>query len=70
MSTFYRLLVAVDHQEVELFDITNAFEHDSAKPGASAIESSETRALFAELAKAENKTTIQILWDFNFFRQH
>ena len=58
MSTFYRPLVALDHQEVDDFDRRVAHEHESAQPGASAVTSSEMRALFAELAKAEGKAVL------------
>ena len=54
LSTFYRLLVAAGDDDIEQDDKLNAFEHDSAQPGASTIESSEHRALQAELAIAEN----------------
>ena len=50
-STIYRLLMELDNEEVAAFERANAFEHDSATAGASAVAAAEDRAMEAELAR-------------------
>ena len=52
-STIYRLTMELDNEAVAAFETENAYEHDSAKAGASAVVAAEDRALTAELARLE-----------------
>ena len=54
-STIYRLLMELDNEGVAAFEAANAFEHDSATAGASAVAAAEDRAMEAELARLEGR---------------
>ena len=62
-ATAYRLLMSLDNEEIAEFESTNAYEHDSAKSGASALTAAEDRALLAETAHLDGNLTIAMLWD-------
>ena len=66
-STIYRLLMELDNEEVAAFEIANAFEHDSATAGASAVAAAEDRAMEAELARLGGLCTISTLLDLKKF---
>ena len=50
LATLYRLLVAVDRDEVDEYDRTTAFEFDSAQPGV-VIQTPRRAVLLPPLAK-------------------
>ena len=52
-STIYRLLMELDKGEVAAFEAAQAYEHDSATAGASAVAAAEDRAMKAELARMD-----------------
>ena len=60
-ATLYRLLMQLDNEQMEAFEAREAFENDSAKAGASAVDAAEDRALEAEIAAAEGKHTMVLL---------
>ena len=62
-STIYRLLMEMDNEEVAAFEAANAYHHDSAAAGASAVAVAEDRAMEAELARLTGFVTISTLWD-------
>ena len=66
-ATLYRLLMQLDNEQMEAFEAREAFENDSAKAGASAVDAAEDRALEAEIAAAEGKHTMVLLWDIKKF---
>ena len=66
-ATLYRLLMQLDNDQMEVFEAREAFENDSAKAGASAVDAAENRALEAEIAQAEGKFTMVLLWDIKKF---
>ncbi len=49
-SSFYRILMAVDHDRILLYSQSNTYFRDSARRGQSALHSAESRAFEAELA--------------------
>ena len=53
----------LDNESMEQFETRVAYENDSAKAGASAVDAAEDRALEAELVHASGKHTIVSLWD-------
>ena len=62
-ATYYRLLTALDNQEIAEFELAHAHANDSAKAGASAIRAAEERALECELVAEEGLQAMAILWD-------
>ena len=66
-STIYRLLMELDNDQVAAFEAANAYKHDSATAGASAVAAAEDRAMEAELARLSGYCTISILWDLKKF---
>ena len=57
----------LDNAEVAAFEQANAYVHDSAKAGASAVAAADDRALAAELAKLEGMHSLTTLWDLKKF---
>ena len=66
-ATLYRLLMQMDAELVDEYEVTNAYYRDSAKKGASALTSAEDRALMAELASLKGLSTYTLLWDISKF---
>ena len=56
-ATAYRLLMSLDNEDIAEFESTSAYEHDSAKSGASALTAAEDRALLAETAHLDGNLT-------------
>mgnify|MGYP000240837570 CR=1 FL=1 len=63
-ATYYRLLTALDNQEIAEFELAHAHANDSAKAGASAIRVAEERALEGELVVEEGLQVFPMLLDF------
>ena len=57
----------LDNDEVAAFEAANAFEHDSAAKGASAVAAAEDRAMEVELARLEGQHTLSTLLDLKKF---
>ena len=66
-STLYRLLMQLDHDNLSECERANAYQGDSARRGASAVDSAEDRALEIELAKFDGKLVCQLLWNLEKF---
>ena len=57
----------LDNDDIAAFETANAYEHDSATVGASAVAAAEDRALEAEIARLSGKVTLSTLWGLKKF---
>ena len=51
----------LDHENISDFELGQAYHRDSARRGASALDSSENRALEVDIARLQGKSVCQAL---------
>ena len=66
-TTIYRLLMELDDNRLKDFEKKEAFCNDSARAGASALQTAEERALDLELAQLQDRSSCNMLWVFSIF---
>ena len=67
IASFYRLLMRLVGGSIRQWDAKSAGHWDSAIKGSTALQAQLARALDVELAKAEGKHSVHMLWDMRKF---